>query len=595
MSNSDKDPKLPKILGSNQDFKEKVKNWDIGMFGPRKGSNAEEKEDNPGDVTIPGDESHESDKMEFEDAETESQKAADKADEIIKEATNKEPLKSSDAHNEPPEYTLTDDDEATDEERLRKEALETIPENSKKRPREDAGQVDANEILAKARSEAQTKKAMLEQEAMKGRRILLYLPEKGANFKDIMTALNCEIERTYNEGIYKGLYKTLRMEREARWDRDNKVGQIYPGPSSDAQWILKSLNEVLKDVKVEAYPYLYRDFIIDWEVAILLLNGSALVDMKYDREKVLDYLERNMGDIAKLNREDWRLISISQPRVIKRKVKAGEVYFDEEGVKHTCEEAGQYMARTGNALTTLHMRASLAATIKTKGSVIPFLHGPVKIKWGNPEVVFKKDLQVSVNTTPLGPGPGASSGGLGSGPTEAAPAWKPRKFVEKPEYQDPNKLHLAWAERSEEKEEQYEDIVKEFMDHEARWEQAGKEELRSTIEKFKYLLENPTDEDDISVKSYRTDAGTPAKASTAGLTKGQKKNLAIKKKTLCDKAMKIRKKRVTKLEEYKERLAMCYCPIKLANEREDLLTSIQTDIILHNSMMEGKGVIMEHD
>ena len=105
------------------------------------------------------------------------------------------------------------------------------------------------------------------------------------------------------------------------------------------------------------------------------------------------------------------------------------------------------------------------------------------------------------------------------------------------------------------------------------------------------MLENPTDEDDISVKSYRTDAGTPAKASTAGLTKGQKKNLAIKKKTLCDKAKKIRTKRVTKLEEYKERLAMCYCPIKLANEREYL----QTDIILHNSMMEGDGVIMEHD
>ena len=27
----------------------------------------------------------------------------------------------------------------------------------------------------------------------------------------------------------------------------------------------------------------------------------------------------------------------------------------------------------------------------------------------------------------------------------------------------------------------------------------------------------------------------------------------------------------------------------------DLLTSIETDIILHNSTMEGNGVIMEHD
>ena len=75
----------------------------------------------------------------------------------------------------------------------------------------------------------------------------------------------------------------------------------------------------------------------------------------------------------------------------------------------------------------------------------------------------------------------------------------------------------------------YDDVVQEFMDYEAQWE---------TIDTFKYLLEKPTNEDDISVKSYQPEAGA-TKAFTAGLSIGQKKNLAIKKKTLCEKAWKI--------------------------------------------------------
>ena len=397
-----------------------------------------------------------------------------------------------------------------------------------------------------------------------------------------MTAFNCKTERAYEDGSFKGEYRALKMEREAKWDRDNKVGQIYPAPGADARWLTETLNEVLKDVTAETYLYLYRDFVIEWDIAILLLNGSALIIFEYDREKVLAYLERNMGEIAKIKREDWRLISISQPRVIKRKLKVGETYFDEEGKKHVCEEAGQYKAKTGNALTTLHVRRELAEMIKKKGGVIPFQHGPVKVKWGDPEIVFSKDLYPSSNETPLGPNP----------KPKAAP--KERKFVEKPEYRDPNKIHLSWADRNEDEEEQYEEIVDEYTNFELEWEQHGKNELTDMIDKFKYLLENPTDDDDISVKSYRTDAGS-VKGSTAGLTKGQKKNLAIKKKTLCDKARKIRQKRVTRLEQFRERIAMCYCPLRQINERDELLVNIETDITLHHSRIEGNGVVMEHD
>ena len=66
--------------------------------------------------------------------------------------------------------------------------------------------------------------------ATKGRRMLLYLPEKEANFRDIMIAFYCLVYKYFEEGTYKGIYRLLRLEREASWDRDNKIRQIYPSP-----------------------------------------------------------------------------------------------------------------------------------------------------------------------------------------------------------------------------------------------------------------------------------------------------------------------------------------------------------------------------
>ena len=60
--------------------------------------------------------------------------------------------------------------------------------------------------------------------------------------------------------------------------------------------------------------YLYQDFVKEWDVAILLLSGSALVSLEYDRAKVGAYLKRNLGELAGLPDSSWRLISISQPR-----------------------------------------------------------------------------------------------------------------------------------------------------------------------------------------------------------------------------------------------------------------------------------------
>ena len=217
------------------------------------------------------------------------------------------------------------------------------------------------------------------------------------------------------------------------------------------------------------------------------------------------------------------------------------------------------------------------------------------VKWGNPEVVFKKDPALSANNTPLGQkekkgsqapseaqrGRGGLRGGRGGrgGKTRGG-------------------LHSSAAERWDSydpsKEEMYEDIVEEYLNNEGKWGSHGKEALHETIAKFKYLLANPNDDDDISVKSYRTEAGAPNKGQGM-LTKGQKKNLAVKKKTLCDKARKLRIKRIEILEQFKDRLSLCYCPVKACNERDGIISKLDVDIRGHKAKIEGNGVVMEYD
>ena len=61
---------------------------------------------------------------------------------------------------------------------LRRKALASVEaKGGKKRQREPTGEGSSVEdLVAKARAEAKAKKTMLEHEAIKGRRILLYLP-----------------------------------------------------------------------------------------------------------------------------------------------------------------------------------------------------------------------------------------------------------------------------------------------------------------------------------------------------------------------------------------------------------------------------------
>ena len=558
---SSKDPKdiLPKEKST---FQEKIKSWDISLLAQKKplqDPNSTITEEELMDTTEQDAVQAKADAIlnesdEMHDAASEIEKAEDAADAAEAAEGGADANEADDNGN--------NEDEAT----LRKKALKTM---SKKRTREKTqDEINIEEALAKTKSEAAAKRAMIEMEATKSRRMLLYLPVKGANFKDIMTKWNCRVEDAYSNGEYKGMYKSLVLEREAQWDRGNKVGQIYQVAGADTTWLMKTLTEILDKTPVESYLYLYRDFIAEWDVAILLLNGSALVEMKYDREKVLSYLERNMGEVARLKRDSWRLISISQPRIGQVKLKKGKMYFDPEGKKMFADKEGLYEATLGNALTTLHIQRKVADEIRAKGGSISFQHGPVKIKWGNPEVVFKSDFGSSANATPLGPG----------------------KEKEKPK---PNK---NLADVADPRNGNYEIYKMAFDEYEAKWEQSLKPQLNTLVSKFKYLIENPLDEDDVSVVSCKTDISTRTAGSAKGLSKGQKKNLMLKKKSLCKRAYQMRQDRIDSLNNHRWKLSESYCPIALHDERNQTIVDIEAEL-KHQFERAGDpdSVIMEED
>ena len=193
------------------------------------------------------------------------------------------------------------DADGDDEEALRKKALQTIPSQKRSRVK-----TTESEINARKQADEEMAKTMADYQEKKNRRILLYLPDFQVKFNDIMTDFACFIiERKCEEGAFEGNYAAVQMERDPRWDQDNKVGQLYPGSKADTKWIVNALNkmleEKLKEKDFEYFVYLYDDFFNDWEVAILLLNGSALVSLEYDRAKVSSYLRRNLGELTAMD------------------------------------------------------------------------------------------------------------------------------------------------------------------------------------------------------------------------------------------------------------------------------------------------------
>ena len=135
-----------------------------------------------------------------------------------------------------------------------------------------------------------------------------------------------------------------------------------------------------------------------------------------------------------------------------------------------------------------------------------------------------------------------------------------------------------------------------FDEYEARWEQTLKPQLNTLVTKFGYLIENPLDEDDVSVVSCRTDVTTKSTSSTKGLSKGQKKNLTLKKKALCERAYKMRHNRIDALNNHRWKLTESYCPIALHDQRDQVVIDIAAELKHQFSRVNGpSGVVMEED
>ena len=77
-----KEPTLPRILGSSESFQEKVKNWNIGNILGATSQDKKTEEENPGNVTITGSDSQ---AKKMDTGESDSQKAQDVANQIMNE------------------------------------------------------------------------------------------------------------------------------------------------------------------------------------------------------------------------------------------------------------------------------------------------------------------------------------------------------------------------------------------------------------------------------------------------------------------------------------------------------------------------------
>ena len=89
--------------------------------------------------------------------------------------------------------------------------------NKKKRASEPFKVLNVHQIVAKARSEAKGKPALMEHRAMKSHMMMLYVPEKGSNFKDMtlcMVYFDEEGKRVVSDKT--GKYNTLMRDRPHR-------------------------------------------------------------------------------------------------------------------------------------------------------------------------------------------------------------------------------------------------------------------------------------------------------------------------------------------------------------------------------------------
>ena len=183
---------------------------------------------------------------------------------------------------------------------------------------------------------------------LKQNRILLFIPDRKVAFKKVIVGLLAYIDDLISKEKKGGrTLKMIKFLEDPQWDFKNKVGHIFLEPGADTTWVLDTLNEYIKKEAVRAYAYGAFEFDHDWTTVMMKMNNSAMPCMGYDFERVEAYLERNLRDVANWKRENWRLVGISQPRILKRKAEADGEEDDEEDGPEPAKEARGPMAERG--------------------------------------------------------------------------------------------------------------------------------------------------------------------------------------------------------------------------------------------------------
>ena len=247
-----------------------------------------------------------------------------------------------------------------------------------------------------------------EEEKRDPRRLVCFTPN-ARDFNNLIREFLCDLYELQKDKRYK--YTDFLFEREAAWDKKAKVGHIYCDTKSKPEAILQALKDCAR--KNEVYCQLYRlvDFMAEWTVMLILLNGTPLAKMQKNSEAT-EYLNANLDEFNGIKRDDWILAAVLQPR-------QGEIKITEKDSKGNYVPTGRTrFGKIGNTMAVIHLKN--AAKLLIDEDQLTFQHGKVGVRWASHDKILMFDYQgvlpdeegqnEDVNRIPLG----ARGRGLGS-------------------------------------------------------------------------------------------------------------------------------------------------------------------------------------
>jgi hypothetical protein len=207
--------------------------------------------------------------------------------------------------------------------------------------------------------------------------------------------------------------------------------------------------------------------------------------------------------------------------------------------------------KIGNHIAIIHMKRTETKSIIDAQENIPFQHGMVKVRWGNPRNVFKfkgyqkkgRDEENS-NMVPLGPRKNADTTTTPQGPTEtSATNTNVDLDLDGDEGSSKDTVHdwrLTKAEIEKEKE---------------SWETSKQPKIEEAVAKYKLLVAEPEEIDNMSMVSGVSSISTKSQM----MSKGMRNRIMKKKKALSGTVRTLREELIVLARNWLRRMENSVC------------------------------------